>query len=64
MEVRGHELLHICTVKALSNQNDLPARLEGAVTLPASYWRDPADYQTMQATMKSNNIIAIFAKDL
>ena len=20
------------------------------VTLPASYWRDPADYQTMQAT--------------
>jgi poly-gamma-glutamate synthesis protein (capsule biosynthesis protein) len=74
---------------ALSNQNDLPARLEGVVTLgfatrlgerphlasarlqylwctkpgmiedsyaavpvtlPASYWRDPADYQTMQAT--------------
>jgi hypothetical protein len=34
------------------------------VTLPSAYWRDPADYQTMQATLKSNNIIAIFAKDL
>ena len=65
---------------ALSNQNDLPARLKYLwctkpgmiedsyaavpVTLPSAYWRGPADYQTMQATMKSNNIIAIFAKDL
>ena len=33
------------------------------ITLPSSYWRDPADYQTMQSTLKSNDIIAIFATD-
>ena len=33
------------------------------ITLPSSYWRDPADYQTMQSTLKSNDILAIFVTD-
>ena len=102
MEWMGDVPVYYSLGNALSNQNDLPARLEGAVTLgfatrlgerphlasarlqylwctkpgmvedsyaavpvalPSTYWRDPADYQTMQATLKSSNIIAIFAKD-
>lgn len=34
------------------------------VTLPPTCWRDPADYQIMQDTLNSDDIIAIFAEDL